>query len=122
MLAVQLNAFRAAKLVDLETIGHLNLGALGEGRRAGKSEGDRIERRRACVRQCEAHLEMFAADDFRLEDAKLSVEDGLQKTLAPRSAGTQRPRGIDAKFRGVERAIGVNDAGQRIAVCARGGP
>src|SRR5258708_5515138 len=122
MLAIQLHAFAAPVVVDLEPIGELYPRAAAQqrilGGTANVTEGDRLDR--IGIRRFELHLQVLVAHDPRIDDLEISVEYGLGKTLTPRSGAAQYPGSVERKFGGREHAVRVNHAGERFSVGARG--
>src|SRR6267154_3019799 len=125
MLTVQLHAFDTAVLVDLEPIGSLNLRTAAQlrvlGGAAKVAEGDRLDRFAVrAIGHSELHFKMLVADDPRVDDLEIAVEDGLRKSLAPRAGAAQNPCGVEGKLGSHERAVRMNHARERFAVGARG--
>src|SRR5258708_10903084 len=125
MLAVQLHALDTAVVVDLEPVGGLDLRTAAQlrvlGGAAKVAEGDRLDRFAVrTIGRSELHFEVLAADDPRIDNLEIPVEDGLRKTLAPRAGAAQNPGGVEGKLGGHERAVRVNHARERFVVRALG--
>src|SRR5882672_8084878 len=126
MLAIELNAAKAAVLVDLEAVRELRAHAGAQLRvlrgAADVTEGDGIDGRSALSRASLAHrqLQVPAADDACVEDPELAVKNRFGKSLTPGSRAAQHPGRIDAKLRAGEFAVGMNDAAHRLDIGARG--
>src|SRR5258708_16866351 len=121
MLAVQLHALDTAVVVDLEPVGGLDLRTAAQlrvlGGAAKVAEGDRLDRFAVrTIGRSELHFEVLAADDPRIDNLEIPVEDGLRKTLAPRAGAAQNPGGVEGKLGGHERAVRVNHARERSVV------
>src|ERR1700722_5125396 len=103
MLAIQLNAFNAPVVVDLEAICDLYLGAAAHlrilRRTANVSKGDGLDGIGGiAARRLQLHFQMFAANDPRVDDAEISVEHRLRKALSPGARPPKHARRVERKL------------------------
>ncbi len=110
MLTIQLHALDATGLVDLEAVCDAHAGAAAQQRILRGStdvpKGNRFDGFAAdglpapfpALRTFELHFQMLAADDSRIQDLEISVEDGLRKPLSPRAGAAQNARGVEREL------------------------
>src|ERR1700733_13895343 len=123
LLTIQLHAFGAAILIDLQPIRKLQRCTRFEMRilaaAADVAEGDGLDCAVA-AQLLELHLQMPITDDAHLREVEPTVEHRLRKSLTPGSGAAQHTGSVDAHLLARQGTVREDDAVQGLLIDARG--